>query len=170
MLSGGADPEAVVKGKVDAFAATDIDIAASKRLGLNDLVDLRQYEFVMPGSGVNVLNSYLPGHREEVTRFMKATVEAIALAKTNRDAAYASLRKWFGIKDEAQLKAVYAQVRLLPSKPYPSFAGLKKMREVYHWRALDRAKPSQLADASFIRALDKSGYIDSLYKNKTKNP
>jgi ABC-type nitrate/sulfonate/bicarbonate transport system substrate-binding protein len=167
-LSDAANSDAVVKGEVDAFAGVDVDITAAKRKGLNDLVDLGKYRFAMPGSGVNVLTSWLPQHREETRRFMKATVEAIALAKTDREAAYASLRKWFGITDPVQLQAVYAQVQLLPSKPYPSLAGLKQMHKVYHWRALANAKPEDLADASFIRALDKSGYIDSLYKNKTK--
>ena len=38
------------------------------------------------------------------------------------------------------------------------------MQTVYTWRAITRKKPEEFVDASFVTELDKSGYIDSLYK------
>ena len=38
------------------------------------------------------------------------------------------------------------------------------MQAVYTWRAIIRKKPEEFVDASFVTELDKSGYIDSLYK------
>ena len=151
----------------DAFAGTDIALTESKKLGLTDLVDLGQYHFVMPGSGVNVLTDWLPKNRDTAARFMKATVEAIALMKTDKKAAFASMTKWYGIKDQDKLEAVYAEAINLPSKPYPSIEGLKNMQSVYTWREMASKKPEDFTDASFITELDKSGYIDSLYKNKS---
>lgn len=166
MLSSGNGPQSIVKDRVDAFAGTDIALTESKKLGLNDLVDLGQYHFVMPGSGVNVLTDWLPKNRDTAARFMKATVEAIALMKTDKKAAFASMTKWYGITDPEKLEAVYAEATKLPSKPYPSIEGLKKMQSIYTWREMATKKPEDFTDASFIAALDKSGYIDSLYKKK----
>lgn len=166
MFSSGNGPQSIVKNRVDAFAGTDIALTASKKLGLNDLVDLGQYHFVMPGSGVNVLSDWLPKNRDTAARFMKATVEAIALMKTDKKAAFASMTKWYGIKDQDKLEAVYAEASRLPSKPYPSIEGLKNMQSVYTWREITMKKPEDFTDASFITKLDKSGYIDSLYKGK----
>ena len=120
MLANGNGPQAIVKNLVDAFAGTDIALTAAKKLGLRDLVDLTQYHFVMPGSGFNALSDWLPAHRDAAARFMKATVEAIAMVKTDKKAAFASMTKWYGISDPEQLEAVYAEAMLLPTKPYPS--------------------------------------------------
>ncbi len=163
-LSGGNAPGSIMKGLVDAFAGTDIALIEAKKLGLRDLVDLTQFHFAMPGSGVNALSDWLPKNHEAAARFMKATVEAIALIKTNKQAAFASMTKWYGISDPEKLEAVYADARLLPGKPYPSIEGLKTMQSVYNWREMEIRKPEDFADSSFIADLDKSGYIDSLYR------
>ena len=164
MLSNGDGPQRIVKNFVDAFAGTSLAVTESEKLGLRDLVDLTQYHFVMPGSGVNVLTDWLATHRDAAARFMKATVEAIALIKTDKKAAFASMTKWYGIKDPEKLEAVYSEAKLLPSKPYPSIEGLKIMQSIYDWREMTIRAPSDFADSSFVADLDKSGYIDSLYK------
>jgi NitT/TauT family transport system substrate-binding protein len=163
MLSNGNGPQSIVKNLVDAFAGTDIALAAAKKLGLRDLVDLGQYEFKMPGSGVNALSEWLPSHRDAAARFIKATVEAIALMKTDKAAAFASMTKWYGISDPEKLEAVYAEATKLPSKPYPSIAGLATMQSVYTWREMAIRRPEDFTDPTFVTALDQSGYIDSLY-------
>jgi NitT/TauT family transport system substrate-binding protein len=163
MLANGNGPQSIVKDLVDAFAGTDIALTEGKKLGLRDLVDLGQYHFAMPGSGVNALSAWLPGNRDTAARFMKATVEAIALMKTDKMAAFAAMTKWYGISDPEKLQAVYAQATQLPSKPYPSIEGLKTMQSIYTWREMTMRAPEDFIDPSFVAALDKSGYIDSLY-------
>src|SRR6185295_11360694 len=91
-------------------------------------------------------------------------VVAIALMKTDKQKAFASMRKLYGITDEKLLEGVYAEAVDLPIKPYPSIEGLKNMQSVYKWRAITMKKPEDFVDASFVTELDKSGYIDSLYK------
>jgi NitT/TauT family transport system substrate-binding protein len=91
-------------------------------------------------------------------------VEAIALMKQDKEKAFASMRKWYGINDQRVLEGIYAEATDLPIKPYPSIEGLKNMQTVYTWRAITRKKPEEFVDASFVTELDKSGYIDSLYK------
>ncbi len=165
MLSNGNGPLSIVKGLVDAFAGTDIALTEAKKLGLRDLVDLGPYHFAMPGSGVNALSEWLPKNRDTAARFIKATVEAIALMKTDKKAAFASMTKWYGITDPEKLEAVYAEASRLPSKPYPSIEGLKVMQTVYTWREMVSRRPEDFTDPSFVAALDQNGYIDSLYKN-----
>lgn len=164
MLANGNGPQSIVRGLVDAFAGTSIARAESAKLGLNDLADLGPYHFVMPGSGVNALTDWLPDHRGTAARFMKATVEAIALMKTDKKAAFASMTKWYGISDPDKLEAVYAEASAQASKPYPSIEGLKNMQSVYTWREMARHRPEDFTDASFVAELDHSGYLDSLYK------
>jgi ABC-type nitrate/sulfonate/bicarbonate transport system substrate-binding protein len=63
----------------------------------------------MAGSGVNAGKSWLAKNREAAARFIKATVEAIALIKTDKQLAFAAMRKWYGITDAAHQESIYAQ-------------------------------------------------------------
>ena len=164
MFANGNGPQSIAKGLTDAFAGTDIALTAAKQMGLRDLADLGPYHFVMPGSGVNALADWLPNNRDTAARFMRATVEAIALMKTDKKAAFASMTKWYGISDPVKLEAIYAEANAAPAKPYPSIEGLKVMQTIYTWHEMVRHAPEDFTDPSFIAALDKSGYIDSLYK------
>ena len=168
MYSNGSTVGNIEKNQVDAFAGDEISVAAAKKAGMNDLVDLSQYNWPMAGSGIMALSSWLPQNHEAAKRFVKSIVEAIALMKTDKAAASASLAKWFGMKDPVKVEAVYASAKYLPSKPYPSIAGLQMMHKVYNWRAFNISKPEDFEDSSYVAELDKSGFIDDLYK-KSKN-
>src|SRR5262249_41017733 len=142
----------------------EIAIAEAIHEGYRDLVDTSTYKFVMPGSGVNALKEWLPKNREAASRFIKSMIDALALIRNDKEAAFAAMTKWYGIKDARTQERVYAQAIELPIKPYPSVEGIKSMMEVYNYREMRQHKPEDFYDASFMTALDKSGYIDGLYK------
>jgi ABC-type nitrate/sulfonate/bicarbonate transport system substrate-binding protein len=164
LLASGTGTDLIKRDRVDAFAADEIAIGEAVHQGFRDLIDLGQYGFPMPGSGVNVLKEWLPKNREAAARFVKSTVDALALMKTEKQAVLAAMGKWYGITDREKQEHVYAQAVQLPSKPYPAVEGIKKMMQVYDYREMRIHKPEDFYDASFVEALDKSGYIDGLYK------
>lgn len=94
----------------------------------------------------------------------QATVDALALVKTNKAAAFASLAKWYNITDPEQQEHIYRQIADLPRKPYPAVDGIKEVMNIYRYREMQIHKPEDFYDASFVRDLDRSGYIDGLYK------
>ena len=164
LLASGMGTDRIKNGRVDAFAADEIAVAEAIHQGYRDLVDTSAYKFPMPGSGVNALKAWLPNNRETAARFIKSTVDAIALIKTDKQAAFAAMVKWYGITDAATQEHVYSQAVELPSKPYPAVDGFKTMIDIYAYREMRNHKPEDFYDASFIAALDQSGYIDGLYK------
>ena len=151
---------------MDALACSELALEVARRDGMTDLVDMGQFRFPMPGSGVNALTGWVAQNHDAAVRFMKASVERIALLKTDREAAYASLRKWFGITDPGHLAAVYSSAQNLPSKPF-SVAGRAGADEA-DLRPLGIAGGADrdFADASFMTDLDRAGYIDGLYNPK----
>ncbi len=169
MYSNGGSVGSILSGQVDAIAGSEIAIESAKKAGLNDIADLRQYKWAMPGSGIMALSGWAKQNPDTCQRFVKSVIEAIALMKTNQPADNASLAKWFGITDPAKLAAIFASTKNLPAKPYPSIEGLKMMRTVYDWRALNISKPEDFADPSYVAALDHSGFIDGLYKKPATN-
>jgi ABC-type nitrate/sulfonate/bicarbonate transport system substrate-binding protein len=164
MFASGAGAGLVKNGRIDAFAADEIAATEAVHQGLRDLVDTSAFKFPMPGSGVNALTSWLPRNREIAARFIKSTVEALALVKTDKPAAFTAMGKWYGITDSHVQERIYQQAILLPAKPYPSLDGFRKMIEVYDYREMRLHKAEDFVDASFVAELDKSGYIDGLYR------
>ena len=164
-LIGNANaPEAIKDGKVDAFIGSALVQAKASQEKLKDLVDLGQYNIPVAGSSLNADRAWLKKNPETAKRFVKSTVEAIALIKTNRQAFFDAMAKWYNIKDRATQQSMYAQVAGLPKKPYPAVDGIKKTMEVYNYREMKKHKPEDFYDASFMTELDKSGYIDGLYR------
>ena len=164
LMASGMGGELIKRGRVDAFAASEIAFDEAIHQGYRDLVDTGADKFPMPGSGINALKDWLPKNREAAARFVKSTVDALALIRNDKEAAFAAMTKWYGIRDARAQEHIYAQAVQLPAKPYPSVEGIKTMMEIYDYHEMRMHKPEDFYDASFITELDKSGYIDSLYR------
>lgn len=164
LMSDGTAFDALASGHEDAFVADEILQAMAPKLGYRDLLDLSSLHVPLAGSGINASRSWLRDHKDIAARFVKATVEAIALAKTNKAVAFASLAKWYNITDPEQQERIYRQLADLPSKPYPAVDGIKEVLRIYRYREMQIHKPEDFYDASLVRDLDNSGYIDGLYK------
>jgi len=163
-MASGMGGELIKRGRVDAFSADEIAIGEAIHQGYRDLVDTGVYKFPMPGSGVNALKDWLPNNREAAARFVKSTVDALALIRNDKEAAFAAMAKWYGIRDARVQEQIYAQAVQLPAKPYPSVEGIRTMMEIYDYREMRIHRAEDFYDASFVSELDKSGYIDGLYK------
>jgi NitT/TauT family transport system substrate-binding protein len=164
MLSNAQEIKNILDGTVDVVCGNGPVVEQAKKAGLNDMVNLIPKKYEMPGSSVNADKKWLANNKEAARRFVKATVEAIAMTMQDKDKAFASFRKWYGMSDPAMMEVMYSEAADLPKKPYPNIEGFKNMQKVYTWREISRHKPEEYADSSFVTELDKSGYIDSLYK------
>ncbi len=154
---------AILENRVDATMASAMLVALAPEAGLNDVVDLRQYDLPLAGSGIMAERVWLSANRDTVVRFVKAAVEAVALMKQDRDAFDASLEKWFNITDDITQERMYAVVMDFPNKPYPSVEGIRTMMEVYDSPQMRQHTAEEFYDLSFIEELDRSGFLDALY-------
>jgi ABC-type nitrate/sulfonate/bicarbonate transport system substrate-binding protein len=167
MMANGTGVEPMKRGRVDASAADEVARVNLAKAGYRDLVDLNQFNIPMAGSGINAERNWLKNNRDTAARFMKAAVEAIALVKSDRQAAFASLAKWYGISDPQKQEEIYKDIVKLPAKPYPAVEGIKTAMQVYDSHEMRSHKPEDFFDASFVGELDKSGFIEGLYKKTT---
>jgi hypothetical protein len=93
------------------------------------------------------------------------------VVKQDRQAFYRALAKYYNITDRKMQEFFYSTWDF-PAKPYPAVEGLRNAKVLFDGypglRAEDfrKAKVEDYIDDSFIRELDQSGYIDSLYKKK----
>jgi ABC-type nitrate/sulfonate/bicarbonate transport system substrate-binding protein len=151
-------------GNADAIIAGGVLVALAPKAGLNDVVDLRSYNIPFAGSGVMAERRWLAANRGTATRFVRASVEALALMKRNRAAFDTSVGRWFNITDKAVLDRMYAEVADFPDKPYPSVDGIRLMMEVYDSPQMRMHMPSDFYDTRFMEELDRSGYLSALYR------
>jgi len=149
---------------VDAFVADELVYTMAVASGYKALVDLSQYNIPIPGSGVTASRRWIQDNQDTVRRFIKSTVEAIALLKQDKQVVLTAIGRWYGMTDREQQEFLYKDFAKLPRKPYPHVAGIKKTMELYNTAGMRMHKPEDFYDDSFIKELDQSGYIDSLYK------
>jgi NitT/TauT family transport system substrate-binding protein len=164
LLSNAMDVDTLQKGAVDAFVGDELSTTMATAAGYRPLVEFWQWKIPMAGNGVNVDRAWLENNRETARRFIKSMVEAIALMKQNKEIAFRSMAKYYGITDRQRQEAFYAPMENLPRKPYPAVAGIKKTMEVFDLHEMRQHKAEDFYDDSFVRELDRSGFIDSLYK------
>lgn len=164
MLSGGLGVEALQNGYVDAFVAPELHATMVVNAGFKVLVDLSEYDLPVAGSAIVVDRAWLKDNRDTARRFVKSAVEAIALLKNDKQATFRTVGKWYQLKDPELLEYFYREAKKIPSKPYPPYEGIKKVMEVYDSHEMRKYTLERFYDDSFVRELDESGYIDSLYK------
>lgn len=164
MMGDALGVSALQEGHVDAIISPELHTTMALEAGFKILVDLGDYELPVAGSSFLFDRSWLADNRDTASRLMKSYVEAIALLKNDKLAAFRTLRKWFQITDPDLLEHFYDEAKKLPGKPYPPYEGLKKMMEIYDSHEMRKYTLEYFYDDSFIKELDESGYIDGLYR------
>ena len=163
LMSGANTMDALKSGRADAIIASELHEVMALSAGYKILVDLAKYNIPNAGSGVNVSRAWLKDNQEAARRFVKSTVETIALVKRNKHAAFGAMAKWYNVTDPEKQERFYREISNLPRKPYPSVEGIKKVMEIYNYHEMRKYKPEDFYNDSFVRELDQSKFIDSLY-------
>lgn len=164
MMGNALGVESLEAGHVDAIIAPELHATMAVDAGYKILADLGEYNLPVAGSSFLFDREWIKDNEDTARRLIKSYVEAIALLKTDKEATFRTLRKWFQITDDALLEHFYREAEKLPSKPYSPVAGLKKMMQIYDSHEMRKYTVDYFYDDSYIRELDESGYIDSLYE------
>jgi NitT/TauT family transport system substrate-binding protein len=160
---------ALETGKIHGAMVSIPLTVKARKMGLNALADLQMLGLEYQHTGLAVTQSLIKSKPELVRNITKAFVEAIHYLKTHRKESLSVLQKYLKTDDLEALEETYDAIgmTLIPERPYPTLKGIQVMlREM---GAKDpkaaAAKPEQFVDLTFVRELDKSGFIDRLYKS-----
>ena len=156
----------LLDNSVDAIFGYEREYAAAERAGLPILADTRDWNETVAGNSAIFDSEWLKDgtHREAARRFLKATIEAIALFHEHPEIAMQVMEKWYGIEDKQYAKTLYDRGAWIPRKPYPCYEGFKKTTELYDSNEMRKHSPSEFYDDSLMREIDASGFIDNLYR------
>lgn len=140
----------------------------AESLGFQNLVDLASLGIYSQGVCIATTRRFIRDHREEVLKFMKALVTAINIYKTDPDAALGVLEKYTKIRDRKILEKTrrYYAEKIIPDVPYPTREGLQAVVEdqAAISPAIAAVKVDSLIDNSFLAELERSGFVQTLYK------
>jgi NitT/TauT family transport system substrate-binding protein len=141
----------------------------ARKLNLNIIAEPEDFGGAYPTTPVASRVSYIGTHRDTVRKFARALVEGIHIYKTQKEFSKKVIAKYVKTDDAEALEDSYQFFsRLVPAKPYPSVDAIKEaLAELGEKDPKARAaKPEEFADMSIIAELDRSGFIDGLYKAK----
>jgi NitT/TauT family transport system substrate-binding protein len=173
LVAAGAEPERIAGLSTGAIAGTVVGPEFRSKidqLGLNILSDLRTVKIPWEQDALETSRKFLDTKRNVVEAVVKALVQANAyvLNPANKNSVVELLRSRLALKTAQEGEGVYEDLTkfYVLKKPYPYRDGLQSIiTEVA--KVVPKAaslKVDDVADRSIIEKLDKSGFIDSLYK------
>jgi len=158
---------AMTGNAVDASSFSPPDHLAAQQAGMRILLNMAELNIFYQGTGLVATQRYIAKNRDLVRRMVKSYVEAIHLVRTNPEVTKRAFVKYRKTKDEKQLEDAYQTLReTVKVKPYPNLESFKTIFKDLSDRipAAKTANPKEFVDISFLEELDKSGYIDGLYR------
>ena len=169
-LQVGDTPERLIAlhgGSIDATLLSPPDHFEATRRGMKILLNLRDLNVPYQGTGLVTTQRLIARNRDLARRTLKSFVEAIHVVRTNPALSKRALVKYRQSKDEKQTEDAYQTLReMVRPKPYPSIDGFKTIIQDATDRlpAARNANPKDFMDISLLEELDRTGYIDGLYR------
>src|SRR5689334_4691465 len=135
--------------------------------GMRVLANMQEMDIPFQQTGLNTTLKFIATSPQLVRRAVKSIIDGIHLMRSNPAVAKRAIAKRMQIKDETELTESYELLRsFIQVKPYPSAEGFKTIFTELSKRvpAARNADGKDFIDARFIEELDRSGYIDGLYR------
>ena len=170
MLQIGSDPTrmtALLSGTIDATVFNPPLHNRAAEAGMRILANIEDMGFPVQASALVTTERFIKKNPDTTRRAIRSIIESIHLLKTNPDFAKRSIRKYMRFKDDRDTEEAYQIIRdILPKKPYPTVEGIKAVLDELSPKlpAAKTAQPRDFMDPRFIEELDRSGFIDRLYK------
>src|SRR6185295_9609825 len=170
MLQIGGDPTrlaALLAGTIDASVFNPPLYKRAVEGGMKGLANIEDMNFPVQASALVTTDRFIKKNYDLTRRSMRAIIEAIHLIKTNPELSKRAIKKYLRFKDERDTDEAYQIMRdVLPRKPYPTAEGVKAVLDELSPKlpAAKTAQPRDFMDIRFIEELDRSGFIDRLYK------
>jgi NitT/TauT family transport system substrate-binding protein len=170
MLQIGGDPtrlSALLSGNIDASVFNPPLYKRAVEAGMRVLANIEEMGFPVQASALVTTEQFVRKNPDLTRRAIKSIIESIHLIKTNPDLTKRAIRKYMRFRDDRDTDEAYQIMRdVTPRKPYPTVEGIKTVLDELALKvpAAKAAQPSEFMDTRFIEELDRSGFIDALYK------
>lgn len=156
---------ALVQGRIDAGIVSAPTTVKLRQAGLKELIDVGARNLPMIHAGLATTREFIKGNPDKVRRYAQAYIEGSKIARTDPETTKQVIAKYTKTDNKEDLEETYnTYVKAWEQAPYVSIAGMQTILNFAINPAGKTAKPEQFIDNSFVAELEKSGFIDKLYK------
>jgi len=159
--------QALERGVVDAAAMSIPHLFIARKAGFRELISFDKLGVEYPYTSVVVLRQTASKNPELVERFLKCLVEGIHIFKTNRAKTLAAFKRYMKGADDDILEESYQHTRAtIDDAPHPSLQVVKGGLEMLslQYPQAKQTDASLIIEPSFMKKIEESGFIKSLYK------
>lgn len=166
----GNTPERTVAlrtGAIDATLLSPEEKFSAERFGINVLLELRKLGLEILNTDVVASRGFIQKNEDTVHKFIKAIVEGIRFFKVNKKESMRVMAKYMRTEDLKIVEVGYDyESEVYERAPYPSIGGIQlALEEIAQENpAARKADVKRFFDARLIQELDKSGFIEGLYR------
>jgi len=155
---------ALRSGAVDGSLFAAPFTGAARKLGFNVLLDMKRLGLLFPQQNIVARKSFIEKNEALIEALVKAYIAGIRDAKIEKEKTIQIMARYLRmdqVKDRELLEDAQSEVAgLLHKKPYPSVEGIKVALGQYSREPID---PGRFINDRFVRKIDESKFIDSLY-------
>jgi len=159
--------QSMERGVVDAASFSGPQALMAKKMGFRELVNYEKIGIVYPYNSVTTLRQTVAKSPELLERVLKTLIEGIAVFRTNKQKSIAVWRKYLrGASDDVLEESYQATLGELEPTPMPSLQVIKSGLDILslEYPQAKQTDPAAIMDASIMRRIEQSGFIDALYK------
>jgi len=153
------------QGNADAGIFTSPTTLKAQHAGLKELVNVTEQNIPMIHAALASTKEYVKTRREDARRFLQAYLEGIKISRTDPEYTKQIIGKYTKTTDVADLENSYQT--FLPAwerLPLVPAAAVQTMLNFASHPGAKTAKPEAFIDNSILAEIDKSGFVDKLYK------
>ena len=169
ILQMGGTPQvgaSLIAGKVDAGVSGESSVLLIHQGKMKQLPGASAKEMKILASGAPLITTrrYISRDRPKVMQFMRAYVEGIHYFKTNKDGSVRALQKLLRGATAAEIAILYDDQRdLVDPLPVPSDGALQAELDREIDPKAKNLKLTDFVDLTFLREIEKSGFLAELY-------
>ena len=168
ILQLGGHPQvaaALAAGKLEAGILGGLATLTAERSGARFITSAADLKILSPSGTFATTRNYIQRKRSVVERLTRSFVDAIHYLKTNRNGSVALVQKYLGGLNAEEAGYLYdEQVELLERLPGPNEKSLAAVLEREPDPKVKSFAIADFIDGSFFREIEKSGYVEQLYR------
>jgi len=170
MQVGGSSERAAAfrTGRIAGFPSPPGVVHLTKGMPFRILISTADFKerFEFPYICAATTKNYLARNRETVKKVIMAHIEAVHFVKTRKDESKKIMAKYARTTNEDYLEAAYsASAKLYDVVPLVTRPGVEiQIKEATSRKPGSQLRFEDIVDESIVRELDKSGFIEKIYK------
>ena len=152
---------------IDATIVEPPDHKKAQEAGMRVLANMEEMNIPFQHTGLVTSRAQLAKAPDIARRVIKSFVEGIHLASVNSETPKKAFRRYMRLQQEREIEDAYQVLRgFMQRKPYPTLEGFKAVfaELAEQIPAAKKADPKDFVDTRILEELDRSGYIDGLYR------